>query len=95
MDQRVASWTEIFSESWISRSSPEEAMRVLQQLVSSAQSLLEFRNCSKKQGGEKLFSAFCWLDSEKWLEVGFELLWFGWFGVFEVVWSCPGSLASI
>jgi hypothetical protein len=56
---------------------PREAMAAKQQLVHPARPLLEFRELLQKQGGEKLFSAFCWLDSEKWLLAGLELLWFG------------------
>jgi hypothetical protein len=56
---------------------PREAMRAQQQLVEPRSHFWSSGNCSKKQGGEKLFSAFCWLDSEKWLQGGVELLWFG------------------
>jgi hypothetical protein len=89
MDQRVASWTEIFSESWISRSSPEEAMRVLQQLVQLCTVTFGVPKLLQKARWREIVQCILLADSEKWLQVGFELLWFGWLGFLRLCGLAP------
>jgi hypothetical protein len=56
---------------------PEEAMAAKQQLVTLRDHFWSSENCSKKQGGEKLFVHFAGSTRKSGCRAGLELLWFG------------------